>query len=143
MNEVIVRPQVLEAGTGVLTCSGCRKAPGGGPCFSVPVASAKAASSSTAHPLSWLQGAQRRSHSSVTSEWGGQRNGSYPDSRSWLDQTGPLVRLLLSMDECRSQSPPENGVGPGSDTHIQKYFHLGLQHRYPLVSGKFRELLGI
>ena len=115
VNKVILRPQALEAGTGVLTCSGCRKTPGGGPCFSVPVTPTKVASSSTAQPLSRLQGVRRRSHRFVTSEWGGQRDGSYPASRSWLDHTGPLVRLLLSMDESRSQQPPGNGVGPGSD----------------------------
>lgn len=56
---------------------------------------------------------------------GGQRDGAILTSRSWLDQTGPLVRLQLSMAESRSQQPPGKGAGPRSDlshTHSQNAF---------------------
>ena len=56
---------------------------------------------------------------------GGQRDGAIVTSRSWLDQTGPLVRLQPSMAESRSQQPPGKGAGPRSDlshTHSHNAF---------------------
>lgn len=133
-DEVILRPQVLEAGMGVLTCSGYRW----------PQVTTSAlflwlqqrllpAPPPALHPspaLSWLQGVGTRPHRFVTSEQerapvGGQRDGATLTSRSWLDQTGALVRLQLSVAESRSQQPPGKGAEPRSDlshTHSQNAF---------------------
>ena len=69
------------------------------------------------------QGAGRRPHRFVTSEQegapvGGQRDGATLTSRSWLDQTGALVRLQLSVAESRSQQPRSDL----SHTHSQNAF---------------------
>lgn len=134
-DEMILRPQVLEAGTGVLTCSGYRW-----PQVTTPASlflwlqqRLPPATPPALHPApasSWLQGAGRRPHRFVTSEQegapvGGQRDGATLTSRSWLDQTGALVRLQLSVAESRSQQPPGKGAEPRSDlshTHSQNAF---------------------
>lgn len=134
-DEVILRPQILEARTGVLTCSGYRW-----PQVTTPASlflwlqqrllAAPRLPSTPHQPPSWLQGAGRRPHRFVTSEQdgvpvGGQRDGAILTSRSWLDQTGALVRLQLSMAKSRSQQPPGKGAEPRSDlshTHSQNAF---------------------